>query len=61
MKIEMKLTFKSMEELEQWFNSCCTRCAFCNCDNGKNDPCECCRADKVYRAWEEFFKNGGKK
>ena len=61
MKIEMKLKFRNYEELEAWFNSCCTRCAFCNRDCGKNDPCINCKADEIYNEWEKVFKKGGNK
>ncbi len=55
MKIEMKLKFKTVEELDSWINYACTRCAMCNKENGKNDPCKCCRIEKTYRTWNEFF------
>ena len=51
----MEFKFDSLDELDAWFNYCCTRCAMCNRDNGKNDPCSRCRKNWTYKAWEEFF------
>lgn len=61
MEIKMKLTFKSIDELDAWFNYVCTRCAMCNIECGKHDPCANCRANKVYKTWEEFFGKEDKK
>ncbi|MBR4581048.1 MAG: hypothetical protein IKO32_07430 [Lachnospiraceae bacterium] len=55
MKIELKFAFKDMDELDTWYNSCCTKCAICNVENGKNDPCKICRCEKIYKEWTKIF------
>lgn len=46
--LEMNLRFNTIEELNAWFDHVCTRCAMCNADNGRADPCEVCKAEKIY-------------
>ena len=58
--MEFKFKFDNLDELDAWFNYCCTRCAMCNRDNGNNDPCSNCRANKVYETRRKEIKGGDK-
>ena len=59
--MEFNFKFNSLEELDSWFDYCCTRCAFCNRDCGKDDPCATCRANKLYeKKKKEFGKEDDK-
>ena len=53
MKIEMKLKFRTFEELQSWFDSACTRCALCN---DVRNCCKTCRANKVWTQGCKDFK-----
>ena len=54
--MEFKFKFESLEELDAWFDWRCTRCAMCNKDNGKADPCARCKVNKVYETRKEEFE-----
>lgn len=54
----MKIKIESIEELNAWLDHVCTRCAMCNRDCGKGDPCSVCRANKIYETKKEEFKKG---
>ena len=56
--MEFKFKFNSLEELDAWFDYCCTRCAMCNRDNGKCDPCSKCKANRVYESRRKDFEKG---
>lgn len=59
--MEFKFKFDSLSELDAWFDYCCTRCAMCNRDNGRNDPCSNCRANKVYETKKDNFERRNNK
>lgn len=54
--MEIKIKIENLEELNAWFDNICTRCAMCNRDCGKADPCTGCRADKIYRTKKAEFE-----
>ena len=47
MKFEFKAKFNSVEELNSWFDTCCTRCAMCN--RGGRDRCDVCKVNRQYK------------
>lgn len=59
--MEIKIKIETLEELEVWFGHVCTRCAMRNQDCGKADPCQGCRANKIYESKKSEFEKGGKK
>lgn len=58
--MEFKVKFNSIEELNEWLNWCCTRCAMRNRDCGRSDPCSVCRANKIYETRKKDLKGGNK-
>ena len=46
--MEIKIKFDNLDELNAWFDHICMRCALCNRDCGHGDPCEKCKANKIY-------------
>lgn len=57
----MKIKFENVEELNVWFDHICTRCAFCNRDCGKGDPCSVCKANRAYEEKKDELEKGGNK
>lgn len=55
MKFEFR-AFGDMNELKQWFDGVCIRCAMCN-EGGKR-RCSVCKANKIYKKCmkEDFGK-----
>lgn len=48
--MEIKIKFETVEELNAWLDHVCMRCAMCNRDCGHGNPCETCKANKIYEA-----------
>lgn len=58
--MEVKIKAKNVEELNQWLDSVCTRCAMSNRDCGHCCPCDSCMANQVYEWLSWLFKTHGK-
>ena len=56
MKFEFR-AFGDIEELQQWFDGVCIRCAMCN--RGGKVRCSTCKANKTYKTTmkEDFGVN----
>lgn len=59
--ITVKMAFENLDDLNQWFDHVCTRCAMCNRDCGHGNPCEGCKANRIYEQKKAEIEKGGKK